>query len=185
MSSGLILYDPTGRIAELIAQRTAYDEDTRQQRLDDSLIWLDQQLNWIEPQQVWDRLGTAVAHDRLNAAYSYLVKALFAYNRRWQIWRNREMQVLLQLPWLPEGFQEKAANAATASGLDFAAYQQRVDILQTFFQLLLTKLIDEGDYPAMPVDQAFVRQHQEPGRAWNMEEWQIIHRVRRLGQEME
>ncbi len=185
LSSGLILYDPTGRIAELIAQRTAYDEDTRQQRLDDSLIWLDQQLNWIEPQQVWDRLGTAVAHDRLNAAYSYLVKALFAYNRRWQIWRNREMQVLLQLPWLPEGFQEKAANAATASGLDFAAYQQRVDILQTFFQLLLTKLIDEGDYSAMPVDQAFVRQHQEPGRAWNMEEWQIIHRVRRLGQEME
>lgn len=185
LSSGLIVYDPTGQIAALIAERTAYDEATRQQRLDESIIWLDQHLNWTEPQKVWDNLGTAVAHDRLNAAYSYLVKALFAYNRRWQIWRNREMQVLLQLPWLPEGFQEKAANAATSSGLDFAAYQLRIEILQTFFQLLLNKLIEDGDYSAMPIDQAFVRQNQEPGRAWNMEEWQIIHRVRRLGMEMD
>jgi len=181
---GLIVYDPSGQIAALIAERTAYNAEVRQQRLDESLIWLDQHLNWKDPQKVWDQMGPAVAHDRLNAAYEYLVKALFAYNGRWQIWRNREMQALLQLPWLPAGFQEKALPAAATAGHDFTAYQQRIDVLRELFQNFLDKLVEDGEYSSMPIDQAFIRQNQEPGRAWNMEEWNAIHRVRRLGLEI-
>ncbi|MFO7682225.1 MAG: nucleotidyltransferase domain-containing protein [Chloroflexota bacterium] len=184
LSMGLIVYDPSGQISALIAERTAYSAEVRQQRLDESLVWLDQHLNWKDPQKMWDQMGPAIAHDRLNAAYSYLAKALFAYNGRWQIWRNREMQTLLQLPWLPAGFQEKALTAASASGHNFAAYQQRIDVLREMFQYLLDKLVEDGDYSSMPIDQAFIRQNQEPGRAWNMEEWNTIHRVRRLGLEM-
>jgi hypothetical protein len=32
----------------------------------------------------------------------------------------------------------------------------------------------------MPVDQAFLRLHEEPGRAWNMEEWNKFRIARKL-----
>jgi hypothetical protein len=52
--------------------------------------------------------------------------------------------------------------------------------LSDLFQVLLEKLIDTGDYSTMPVDQAFIRHHEEIGRAWNMEEWNRFHKLRQL-----
>ena len=180
LSNGWIAYDPTGEIAALIAQKTAYDEETRQQRLDEALIWLDQHLTWKDPQKSWQIYGAAIALDRLSAAYRYLVQALFAYNRRWQSWRNREMQALLQLPWLPSDFENKVLLAANVPSLDEAGYLARAAMLRELFQELLAKLVETGDYSATPVDQAFIRYNQEIGRAWNMEEWNRFHKLRQL-----
>lgn len=180
LSTGWIAYDPTGDITALIAQKTAYDEEIRQQRLDEALIWLDQHLTGKDPQKSWQTYGAAIALDRLSAAYSYLVQALFAYNRRWQSWRNREMQALLQLPWLPSDFEDKVLTAANAPSLNKEGYLAQAAMLNELFQQLLAKLIETGDYSAMPVDQAFIRYHEEIGRAWNMEEWNRFHKLRQL-----
>ena len=87
--NGWIAFDRDGGILRLIAQRTAYSDDLRIARLDEAVTWLDQHLYAGGPDKRWDTLGPAIAHDRLQAAYEYLVQALFAINCRWLPWRNR------------------------------------------------------------------------------------------------
>lgn len=180
LSAGWLVYDRDGDVAPLIAQKCAYPDDLRLARLDEALVSLEQHLAPDKPQLIWENHGTAVAHDRLGAAYDYLVGALFAYNRRWRSWRNREMSALLQLPWLPDHFAARVLVAANAPTLDYGGYMARADALSALFAELLAQLVANGDYSHAPIDQAFMRLHDEPGRAWNMDEWQKLRLVRRL-----
>lgn len=180
LSSGWIAYDPHGQIADLIARKTVYDEEIRLHRLDEALIWLDQHLGENTPERVWQALGPVIAFDRLRAAYDYLVSALFAYNRQWRIWRNREMGALLNLAWLPADFEARVLLAANAPSLDFEGYMARAKALQSLFSDLLAQLIANGDYAHMPIDQAFLRLNEEPGRAWNLAEWNKFRIARKL-----
>lgn len=177
--NGWIAYDRHGEVTRQIQQRSAYPDDLRQARLDEAITWLDQHLGWGSPQVNWEALGPAIAHDRLQAAYHYLVDGLFAYNRRWRIWRNRQMSGLLQLPWLPEGFSDDILLLSNAPSLDHAGYRARVDKLAFYFEAFQQQLIADGDYEK-PVDEAFIRSSEEPGRAWNMAEWNA-KRQERLG----
>lgn len=180
LSAGWIAHDPHGAVAQLIAARTAYAAELRLHRLDEAITWLDQHLANGTPEMVWQNLGPVVAHGRLQAAYDCLVGALFAYNWRWRIWRNREMSYLLQLPWLPAQFADRVLIAANAPGLDYAGYLQRVAALRSLFADLQQQLIANGDYSHAPIDQAFIRLHDEPGRAWNMEEWGKLRLARHM-----
>lgn len=98
IADGWLAFDRTRRVADLIRKRMAYDKATRIMRLDEAITWLDQHMGMDGPEVRWNSLGPLIAHDRLQAAYEYLIQALFAYNRRWQPWRNREMTALLALP---------------------------------------------------------------------------------------
>jgi predicted nucleotidyltransferase len=180
LSTGWIAYDPQDEIQKLIADRTVYPDELRLKRLDEAIVWLDQHLNNDQPEHIWQKLGPTIAHDRLEAAYHYLVQALFAYNRQWQPWRNREMQALLHLAWLPGSFTDQVMIAANAPTLDYEGYQTRVRKLSDFFNELLSQLIASGDYSNTPIDQAFIRSNEEPGRAWNMDEWNKFRRARLL-----
>jgi hypothetical protein len=172
----------TQPVRQLIAERTAYTDPIRIQRLDEALVWLDQHLKWDDPQEVWHSLGAIIAHDRLHAAYDYLVQALFAYNRRWRPWRNREMSYLLQLPWLPNNFAQRVLTALNAPTHDYSGSQARFAMLRALFDELLARLVEDDLYtPADPVGEAFVRRAEEPGRAWNMAEWNAEHRKRDRG----
>lgn len=180
LSMGWIAYDPDGAVKNLIKQRTAYPDDLRLERLDEAIVWLDQHLNNETPQQIWQALGPVIAHDRLEAAYHFLVQALFAYNRQWQPWRNREMQTLLKLAWLPHEFEERVLTAANAPNLENDGYMARVQALSDLFADLLSQLVANGDYSNTPIDQAFIRSSEEPGRAWNMDEWNKFRHARLL-----
>ena len=125
-------------------------------------------------------LGPTIALDQLEAAYNYLVQALFAYNHQWRPWRNREMQILLRLPWLPDDFANRALIAANTPNLEYDGYIIRVNMLRDLFNELLSQLIAAGDYSRTPIDQAFIRSHEEPGRAWNMVEWNKFREARKL-----
>ncbi len=111
LSTGWLAFDRCGAVADLIAMRTAYPDALRTARLDEALTVLDQHLSYDSPQGCWDSLGPLIAQDRLQAAYESLVDALFAYNRRWRIWRDRQMTALLALPWLPDDFQNRVPTA--------------------------------------------------------------------------
>ncbi|MCP5094281.1 MAG: hypothetical protein GY943_01880, partial [Chloroflexi bacterium] len=138
---------------------------------DEAITWLDQHLSDDGPQARWNSLEPVIAHDRLQAAYAYLVQALFAYNRKWRIWRNREISALLALPWLPIDFSQRILTAANPPGLDYFGYMTRAEKLEAMFHELLLKLIDDGTYGDDPIGEAFMHRAEEPGRAWNMDEW--------------
>jgi predicted nucleotidyltransferase len=180
LASGWLAHDPAGEVARLLAQRTAYPDDVLLARLDEALVWLDQHLKGEQIRTIWDALGPAIAHDRLEAAYDYLVSAIFAANRQWRIWRNREMQVLLQLPWLPRDFADRVLSAANAPGVDQAGYNARAQMLQSLFEETIDHLIAMGLYSSAAIDQAFIRSGEEPGRAWNMAEWNKFHLARAI-----
>jgi len=123
------------------------------------------------PEVRWQSLGPQIAFDRLGAAYHYLVAALFAYNRAWRPWRNRQMESLLVLPWLPERLEQRILIAANGQGIDEQAYWARVQALTGLYNDLLDRLVADGFYIEDPIGEAFVRAHDEPGYAWNMDEW--------------
>jgi hypothetical protein len=176
LANGWIAFDRDGGIADLIARCTTYSDDLRIARLDEAITWLDQHLYEGGPDRRWDSLGPTIAHDRLQAAYGYLVTALFAINRRWLPWRNRQASALLQLPWLPEEFTARVGAAMNAPGLDRAGYDQRVAALRSLFADVQAQCSQEGIYREDPIGEAFVRANEEPGRAWNMDDWNREHR---------
>ena len=175
LAEGWIAFDRNGSVARLIAARTSYTDELRMRRLDEAIVMLDGHVKWDEPAALWTSLGAARAHDRLNAAYFYLVQMLFAYNRRWRAWRNREMSYLLKLPWLPHNFTERVLTAQNAPALDLAGYTARFHQLRDLLDDVLARLTTDGDYGDDPVGEAFVRTHDEPGRAWNLAEWEQTH----------
>jgi hypothetical protein len=174
LAAGLLAHDRSGKIESMIDRKTAYPDDLRLERLDESLIWLDQHLTYEDPELRWERLGPAIALDRMAAAYDCLAQALFAYNQCWMPWRNRQMDALLDLAWLPTRFSDKVLAAAHAPSLDFEGYSTQAKTLSDMFEELKIQLVEDGLYDAMPVDQAFIRQHDEPGYAWNMDEWNQV-----------
>lgn len=179
LAEGWFAFVRTDAVRQMIMARTRYSDATRTERLDDALVWLDQHLKWSDPQELWESLGPAIAHDRLHAAYDYLVQAIFAYNRRWRPWGNREMSYLLKLPWLPHEFAARVLTALNAPSHDYAGYQARFAMLRALFDDLLEQLVCDGLYPQDdPVGEAFVRSAEEPGRAWNMAEWNAKHQKR-------
>lgn len=178
LHEGWLAFDRSGQVAKLIEARATYADAIRISKLDEAITMLDQHLSEDRPQSRWDSLGPVIAQDRLQAAYEYLVQALFAYNRRWRPWRSREMSSLLALPWLPEGFANRAPGAVSISSLDYAGYRTRVDSLRSLFQDLTNRLVAEGEYGYDVISEAFIRGHNEPGRAWNMAEWNRKHAER-------
>jgi hypothetical protein len=128
--------------------------------------------------RTWETLGAKIAHYRLHCACDYLIQALFAYNRRWRTLRSRELSDLLNLPWLPEEFDEQLLLVTNALSATKERYQQRVTILHRFFIELLATCQRDGLYGENAVSEAFIRQHDEPGRDWNMDEWNKKHKER-------
>lgn len=178
LHAGWLAFDRSGIVAELIETHTIYTDDIRIAKLDEAITWLDQHLSDDGPQVRWDSLGPVIAYDRLQAAYEYLVQALFAYNRCWRPWRNREMFSLLALSWLPENFASRIPAALGISNLDYIGYMSRVKCLQALFLDITNRLVSDGEYGEDVISEAFIRSHNEPGRAWNMEEWNRKHAER-------
>lgn len=168
--NGWLAFDRSGRVAQEIARYAQYPADLRLSRLDEALIWLDEHLS-VEPQLTWQQLGPIIAQDRLQAAADYLVSALFAFNRCWQPFRNRQMDYLLTLPWLPADF---GSRFYAPRALDYPSYEAQLANLGQLVAELQAQLIAVGDYSHVPVDQAFIRTHDEPGYAWNMDEWNLV-----------
>ncbi len=170
LAEGWIAFDRTGEIATTIQAKTRYDDGTRTAKIDGAVTSLDQILATGTPERVWQRLGSVRAFDRLVAAYSFLIDLLFAVNRAWRFWPERQMTYLLALPRLPVACDERLTRAITGP-TDLDGYLQRVETLRSLLHDVLTELIAEGFYSESPISEAFVRTHDEPGRSWNLAEW--------------
>jgi hypothetical protein len=180
LSEGWLAFDRKGQIQKLIAERTYFNDEIRQEHLDDAIVHLDWLLRDSSAQRLWETQGATIAHYRLHSAYDYLMQGLFAYNRRWRTLRSREISDLLKLSWLPEQFSEQLILVTNALSVTKDGYQQRVTILQHFFNELVTKCQQDGVYGEDAVSEAFIRQHEEPGRNWNMDKWNKKHKERNI-----
>jgi len=178
LSEGWVAFDRNSQIQKLIAGRTYFNDGIRQERLDDAIVHLDWLLRDSSTERTWETQGAGVAHYRLHSAYDYLMQGLFAYNRHWRTLHSRETADLLKLPWLPDNFDEQLMLATNALSMTKEGYRQRVRILQHFFNELVTKCQQAGLYGGDAVSEAFIRQHNEPGRNWNMNEWNKAHKQR-------
>lgn len=177
--NGWIAYDPIEQIEGLIKRKTAYTEAVRQSRLDDAIVRLDLLLGESTIGEVWRRYDPATAHDRLNDAYEYLVSGIFAYNRAWRPWRSREQSYLTSLKWTPKTWLENMGRIVVSSTNNRAGYEERARLLRASHEELMQACQTEGLYADKPVDEAFVRNHAEPGRDWNIAEWVERHRSER------
>ena len=178
LSVGWIAFDRKGQIQQLIAEKTIYKEEIRQARLDESLTKLDWLLTDATIERTWDTLGAQVAHYRLHTAFDYLLQAIFAYNRRWRTLRSRELTDLLQLPWLPNKFDEQLLKLTNALTETKAGYLARANLLKSCFAEVVSICQQDGLYGSSAVNEAFIRLYDEPGRDWNMDEWKQKHRIR-------
>lgn len=177
LADGWIAFDRHGAVAPLIADRTTYPQEARIQVIDEAVTFVAAQLSdGDDPPPTWSTLAAVEHWDGLQAGYDYLVRALFAYNRRWLPWRNRQMRTLLRLPWLPPSFTHHVIDAAVPAGHHHTAYLARADTLRQLLAELLQQLVADGIYHADdPLSEAFRRTHDEPGRAWNMSAWITEH----------
>jgi hypothetical protein len=180
LSEVWLAFDRHGDIHKLITKRTNYSDEIRQKRLDEAIAGLDWSLNETTIERTWEMFGAKVAHYRLHAVFEFLVQALFAYNYRWRTLKSRELSDLLKLPWLPEKLDEELLLATNALEVTKAGYQEREKLLQQLFNELVTQCQAEGLYADQPVNEAFIRQYDEPGRDWNMDAWNQKHQERKI-----
>lgn len=161
--------------------RASMSDDQRLAILDEVI---GQALSTIPDDEVedhWTSLGAAEALDRLQAGYQELSRGLFAYHRKWWPWRNRELRGLVHLDWVPQSFHDTPAALVAAAGHDFDAYRRRATVLRSALNEFLEMLRSEGLYGDDPGTESFVRLHNEPGRAWNMDDWNAEHAKRHPG----
>lgn len=175
LADGWIAYDPTGQIEQMIKDRTRMSDAERLTILDQTIGQAIAVIPADDAADHWNKLGGAEAIDRLQAGYQELTHALFTYHRRWRPWRSRQLRGLLNLDWLPTGFHDDPATLLTTDGQDFTAYRKRAAALRSALDELIAKLQADGVYGDDPDNESFIRLHDEPGRAWNMDEWNAEH----------
>lgn len=157
-------------------------------KLCDLAVWNHDLSVWSEPQRAglaegwiaFDRDGSVARLIAERAAYDALIDMLFAVNRRWRFWRDRELTYVLRLPWLPHDFEQRLLIAQNAPSLDRDGYTARATRLLGLFEEVVARLQAEGFYSDDPIGEAFVRsQTGQPGRTWNMAEWNVKRKSRR------
>jgi hypothetical protein len=180
LAHGWIAFDRDGRVTTLLEARTRYDDATRIAKLDQSVNRLDQLLNRDAPANAWRKFGPLIAFDRLNAGYDALIDLLFALNRRWRFWRDREMTHVLRLPWLPANADKRLLLAQHAPSLNEAGYLTQASTLAGLFKDCVSHLQVEGFYSDDPTSEAFIRSTAgDPGRVWDLRAWSERRRNRR------
>lgn len=178
LADGWILFDRTGEVEQLIRHRTSMPHHDRISILDDVLVQVSTLIP-ADPARSWQTLGSIEAFDRLQAAYEALAHGLFAYNGKWRPWRSRSLKGLLQLAYLPEAFSSATADAAHSRGDSLDDYIRRRTVLKATLGDLVLRLQLDRLYGQDPISEAFIRINDEPGRAWNMDEWNRLRHNRR------
>jgi hypothetical protein len=171
LADGWVAFDRSSKVAKLIESRTCYDNDTRISRLDEFILSVDNEIEQNDLERNWERYGPFVCFGRLDAVWDSIIAGLFAYNRRWRFHRDRESDFVCRLNWLPANFQERIMDAVYGVSVNQDGYLRRAQRLQEISAEIITALKEEGLYGDDPASEAFIRSHADPGRAWNMAEW--------------
>jgi hypothetical protein len=79
---------------------------------------------------------------------------------------------------LPKKFDEQLLKLTNALTETKEGYLARAKSLKHCFEEVVAICQQDGLYGKNAVSEAFIRQNDEPGRDWNMEEWNRKHESR-------
>lgn len=167
---------PGTDVESLVVERIAMSERERRTALDAALLAADGLLE--NPETLWER-DELEALDALNAMWEAVMAGTYAINRVWMPYRGRGVRGLRRLPWRGALGDDLLMRCVATDGTDRAAFVKRAAALTRAHEALLAHLQDDPEFGEDPTFAAFLRAHDEPGRAWNIEEWSARHRGRR------
>lgn len=171
---------PGTDIEALISARTAMADIERRELIDRALLDADGLLE--DPAALWQQ-DPLRALDALNLQWEAILAATFAINRVWLPYRGRAMRSLRLLPWRGALTDEALPACIAGEGRERDAFLARAEVLTTVSEGILERLQDEPDYGEDPIFAAFLRTHDEPGRAWNLAEWNAARAARPEGEQ--
>lgn len=123
-----ILYDPEGLLAELFREKAGAPEIERRRHLLDELRAAEEILDRIVP--AWLYRGDApAAHHVLNLALRHLLSAIYLINDRPVPTDRWLVHLAPDLPWQPERWEERLAQAMTVSEPDNREATRRRHVL--------------------------------------------------------
>lgn len=165
-SEANIIYDPSGRVAQLLAQKVPLTDHEQTARIVSGLVHLGWQgfayqgrvdkewrgYRWPFPSDLWLRRGSVrTAHAVLNHCLDLLVGLLYAANKSLQPdykWRYFYVDAL---PWLPNDFGARYTDALRVAAIDEAEARRRIAVVQglvddTVDYLLAQNLLPDDVY---------------------------------------
>ena len=182
LASGIVVYDPEGKVEKLSDQKTFYREELRLKRIMEAVLRIDNDCvhrNWATVIKWINKGDFLIAHEQLNVALEEILKILYSYNRTFMPWRNKWLARSLDLQWLPDHFDDCVKEFLLIKELNESDVRRRLTILRGIFNKALEKLIREGILPEEnPIGYAFGQSHKEIGYAGTMDIWLKAHQER-------
>lgn len=160
--------------ASIIRRVTTMTDDQQQALLDEGLLAIDGLPE--DAEDAWNR-DPVEALDALNAHWEALLRCVYAINRTWFPYRARALRNVPSLTW-DGGLSGDLLRTCAGGALDHTGYRTRWNALAEVTQRILEHVSSDPRYGDDPIFAAFLRQHDEPGRAWNMAEWNERHSSR-------
>lgn len=167
-----VAHQREGIDVEALMERVVAMSPRQQQRLLDAALLAGDGLT-DDPEELWQR-DELEALDALNAQWEALLRLLYAVNQTWFPYRARAVRNLARLAWRA-GLEGETLRSCLAAPADRQGFLDRASALNLVRQRVVARLSDDPRYGQDPVFAAFLRQHDEPGRAWNMDEWLRRH----------
>lgn len=163
-------YDPV----TVIERITTMTDDQQLHLIDEALLAVDGVPE--DPSEAWER-DPLEAVDGLAVQWDALLRCIYAINKVWFPYRGRAVRNLRSLPWYA-GLRGELLIGCVGGATDRSGYEARAGALLQVRESVLTRLTTDPRYDDDPIFAAFLRQHDEPGRAWNMAEWNERHALR-------
>lgn len=137
-----VVYDRAGRVQELIAAKTRYDPQARNDRLARLAVQVPWS-GWLNPERQFRRGLIAAAHDLVTEAVDLVTEALFLLNSRYGPHRKWRLLGVEQLPWKPARCLETIRHAMLVRSFDVADVRRRMRAVRRLWAPMLARATAE------------------------------------------
>jgi hypothetical protein len=178
LAAAILAWNRDGRLASQLSDYVHYPEGLRRSRLLSHLGWADYLLAEHQIDKWVRRHGLLAAHHQVGTATDHLIRAIFAYNRRWEAFRSLWVEELSRLPWRPEPLPSILEQTLVARVMSAQDIDRRAAAARALYAAMAEQLAKDGFMPEEdPGSWLFRQTHPGLGYAHNMAEWQQAHRV--------
>lgn len=143
-----IVIDRHGKIADLIASKTAFNDEYRRRRL--SIIL--SQYYWlvnINPLRQVERGYCLNGMDLLNTGIDLLLEGIYLYNRRYRPHPKWRVEIAFDLEWTPDNMKELLTESFQTEAFNKETILRRKNSLGKMFVQLEKKVTSEGLFGAL------------------------------------
>tara|TARA_B100001123_G_C15311684_1_gene1024605 strand:- start:1479 stop:2360 length:882 start_codon:yes stop_codon:yes gene_type:complete len=178
LTEGILLFDRDGDVEPVIDRLIEYSDQTRRQRIASNLYHFSYHLNPEKAMRWYRRSGSLAAHCHVSAGINYMVKMLYAYNRRWLTWPNKRVPTLLSWPDPVGRLEETLIEAQAVHEYSPGELFNRIRVLTDFRDRFIALAQSQELLPAEdPLGYAFGVEWPQIGMRHTMSEWRKAHKL--------